>query len=274
MNLRRYSSRHRQQGMLTLNSLSGFWQGKSSFIVDAADFDGTNDYMARGANLTGIADSKTGIMSVWFKLDTLPTSNHIRPFLDGTDTTDFAPEFYAAVNDTGECYVGATDSLGSTVFNLSAGTGAVSAGNWYHMLASWDTSTNVGSLYLNDVQKTTAPGAVNANVPYTSVPNWTAGWITTGGIIEKLDGGLAEVYFAPGQYLDFTVASNRRRFIGSNLKPVDLGATGSKPTGTAPIVYFHLADLEAPANFATNRGTGGNFTVTGALTTYATSPSD
>jgi len=37
--------------------------------VDAAQFDGTNDHMARGAGLTGAADSKKGIISAWVRLD-------------------------------------------------------------------------------------------------------------------------------------------------------------------------------------------------------------
>lgn len=40
------------------------------------------------------------------------------------------------------------------------------------------------------------------------------------------------------------------------------------------IIYFHLDPAEAPADFATNRGTGGNFSITGALTAGSTSPSD
>ena len=82
-------------------------------------------------------------------------------------------------------------------------------------------------------------------------------------ILSAFNGALAEVYFAPGQYLYFSIASNRRKFISRTGKPVHLGTTGMLPTGTAPLVYHHLDDAEAVANFATNRGTGGNFTITG-----------
>ena len=89
----------------------------------------------------------------------------------------------------------------------------------------------------------------------------------------KVHGDLAEVYIAYGQYLDFTVTSNRRKFISSTGKPVNLGTDGSLPTAVSPSVYFHLAHSEAPADFGLNRGSGGNFTVQGSLTTAATSPS-
>ena len=91
---------------------------------------------------------------------------------------------------------------------------------------------------------------------------------------KKLKGFFAEVSFAFGQSLDFSIVSNRRKFLSAGGKPVFLGADGSLPTGTAPIIYQHLDDGEAVANFATNRGTGGDFTITGTLDTGSTSPSD
>src|SRR3990167_2984085 len=38
-------------------------------VCDSADFDGTNDWVSRGAGLTGAADSKTGIFSAWVRID-------------------------------------------------------------------------------------------------------------------------------------------------------------------------------------------------------------
>jgi hypothetical protein len=49
---------------------------------------------------------------------------------------------------------------------------------------------------------------------------------------------------------------------------VDLGATGTTPTGAQPLIYMPAGDP------ATNAGTGGNFTVTGTLDVSSTSPSD
>jgi hypothetical protein len=65
------------------------------------------------------------------------------------------------------------------------------------------------------------------------------------------------------EFLDISVEANRRKFINAAGDPVDLGSDGSTPTSTAPIVYQN-GDF---TNFETNQGTGGNFTVTGALTT-------
>ena len=73
---------------------------------------------------------------------------------------------------------------------------------------------------------------------------------------------IADFYFNPTTYIDLSVTANRRKFISASLHPVDRGATGSIPTGTAPIMY----QSGAVASWQTNKGTGGGFTLTGALT--------
>lgn len=55
-------------------------------------------------------------------------------------------------------------------------------------------------------------------------------------------GGMTELWVAPGQYLDFSVSGNRQKFHCADITnltyaPVDLGASGSTPTGTAPAIY-------------------------------------
>jgi hypothetical protein len=68
-------------------------------------------------------------------------------------------------------------------------------------------------------------------------------------------------------HLDFTVETNRRKFVGADGKPVNLGADGSTPTGVAPAIFFS-GDA---STFGTNRGTGGGAfaLVNGPLTTVA-----
>ena len=83
-------------------------------------------------------------------------------------------------------------------------------------------------------------------------------------------GDIADVYIAPGQFIDFSVEANRRKFISADGKPVDLGSNCSTPTGTAPAVCFS----GNASSFGTNKGTGGAFTLTGTLTDAVTSPSN
>ena len=232
--------------------------GQPLIICDSADF--SSDSMARGAGLDGAADSKSGILSAWLRLDG-GNGSALRILNSAGDSLIFLRR--ATDNLIG---IGADNSTSTEILLLLSDTAYTAGATWLHILASWNLATAAAHLYINDVEDLAAgPTLTDDTIDYT-VADWVSG--------TSMDGCLAEVYFAPGQFLDFSVVTNRRKFVSSYLKPVYLGTDGSLPTGTAPIVYFHLADAEAVADFATNRGTGGDFTITGTLATGSTSPSD
>jgi hypothetical protein len=232
--------------------------------VDAAVFDGTNDYLTKAAGFTGAVDSKKGIFSAWIRLDGSDGS-----FLGILSSESNRASCYRFLNNKFQLAIQNTVPADSLILT-SVGT-YLSGTTWLHVLWSWDTAV-VGArhLYVNNVSDLNPLGFVNEVLDYT-LASWTIGSNTGGS--SRMNGCLAEVYFAPGQYLDLSVSANREKFIYGG-KPVSLGTDGSIPTGIMPIVYLHLDHGEAPANFALNRGSGGNFTVTGALTTASTSPSD
>ena len=236
--------------------------GTPGIIVDAADFDGTNDYMTRGAGLTGAADSKSGIVSFWYRID---GGDGAQRYLMSADSGIVIQQF-----TDNKIYVDTTNSALSSIMSMNT-SAIVASATWRHILASWDLSTASLNLYVNDVSDKTVVTNINDTIDYTTT-NFSIGAAFNGTF--KTNGCLAEFYFAPGQYLDFSNENNRRKFISALGKPVHLGTNGSLPTGTAPIVYQHIDDGEAVANFATNRGTGGNLTITGTLDTATTSPSD
>jgi hypothetical protein len=78
------------------------------------------------------------------------------------------------------------------------------------------------------------------------------------------------VWVAPGVFIDFSVAANRRKFSDASGKPVNLGSHGEIPTGTSPF-YFFSGDH---TSFPTNQGTGDTFSLTGTLTDATSSPSN
>lgn len=265
----------RQRGFL----LNPYRYAVAGFAVDAAEFDGTNDYLQRTTNLTGAADSKNGIMSFWFNA----ANNNERRILAYNGTLGTAAQFIIGNASTD---IGGDPAKISTKVSLGNGTGSTNLSSitsaqlvvntWHHVLWSWDVATSTVNVYVNGTNVFSAPntGAItNANMGYSGTRTLTVAADDNGGA-NKLTGAIAELYFAPGQFLDFTVQANREKFRSAAGKPVDLGATGSTPTGAAPQIFLHLADGEAPANFGTNRTGTGNFTVTGALTTFTTSPSD
>ena len=66
--------------------------------------------------------------------------------------------------------------------------------------------------------------------------------------------------------MDLSVTANRRKFINASGAPRYLGASGELPLGAAPDIYCKVPTGAADATgFATNRGTAGNFTITGTL---------
>jgi len=133
------------------------------------------------------------------------------------------------------------------------------------------TDTAKRGIYINDVDDAQYTAYQDLAADLT-LADWSIGALPDG--TAKVNACFAEVYFAPAQYLDLSVVANRRKFISASGRPVYLGADGSRPTGTAPIMYQRLADGAAASTFATNLGTGGDFTITGTLTTGSTSPSD
>jgi hypothetical protein len=241
--------------------------GQTLSTVDSADFDGTNDVMTSGAALTGIADSKSGILSLWCRIDAQDGATR-RIF---SCATVQACQFNIISSNLFELIC--QNSVPANVLRFLSSTAYTAGATWLHILLSWNLAVaGSGRLYVNDVSDKNEVTYTDDTINYEGATNWSIG-ASTGGA-NDFDGCLAEVYFAPGQYLDFDIVANRRRFISANGKPVWLGADGAIATGTAPIVYQRVADGAAVATFATNLGTGDDYAITGTLETGSSSPSD
>jgi hypothetical protein len=250
----------------------GFAVPGRDYHADAAQLT-VDDQLSRGGALTGVASGKKGIFSAWLNpsaavvlagglngVGRLFSGGVTCVFFwreDGTGTGKYT--FTVDLRDSGE------------VQKIGMETAAITPGNWTHFLASWDTDANARHLYVNDVSNAVVTTFVSAStIAYASALNWTLGDSS-----EQEVGPVGDLYFNSAEYLDISNVTHRRKFIDEYRRPVNLGSDGSTPTGTAPIVHLHLDDGQAAANFATNRGSGGNFTVsTGTLTTAAISHTD
>jgi len=236
------------------------------FRANAADFDGTNDSLERGGGLTGVVDAGTGILALWGHFNGGDTTEQILFDTPG-GTVRCIRTLVAATNFLSIVLAGGaftTHFRTTTAINIATG--------WFSMLAAWDNNiviNKIRHLYINDVSDIAFIGGSDDAflVDYTQT-NWGVG-ARVGGV-SRMNGCLSEVYFAPGQLLDFSITANRRKFIDAAGKPVPLGSNGSNPTGTAPAIYLN----NSAAGFQFNKGTGGNFTTVGTLTNCATSPSD
>lgn len=214
----------------------------------ATDYDGSADFLSRGADLTGAADGKKGIFSCWFRIDGGDGSTRV--FLGNTTN-----RLRVVFRNTNVVRAIGTDTVASTKLRMDSDTALLAGTTFHHVLCSWDLATTVSHAYLNDVEDQAA-GAIllDANIEYTR-PDWAIAALQDGTSL--FNGALSEFYFSL-EFLDFSIEANRRKFISAAGKPVLLGSDGSGPTGTAAIIY-------APdGNAVVNQGTGGNFTKNGA----------
>lgn len=235
----------------------------TAFGTNPLDLDGSTGYLSRGSDLTGNADSSTGIFSTWFRLDGSNAS--VIAFLESNGS---GISIRRAADNT--IQIDLTSVAGTETFRFGTIATYTSSSTWHHLLMSWNTNFSSGNklshLYVdgsNDNQ--TLADSIAFNINYTQT-NYFVG--SGNGPDKFFNGCLAELYFAPGQFLDFSNSTNRLKFRDSNGKPKYMGVDASVPTGTAPLVYLHN-----PASTAgTNAGTGGNFTVNGTITNASTRP--
>ena len=231
--------------------------GASPPLRNAVVFDGTNDYMQRGADLTGNADGKKGLVSVWFRLN------------GGNDAAQriFATEggiFYfdrAASNKI--TVVGYTAAI-VQVLGLTSTASYTAGSSLIHLLAAWDLATATGQMYVNGADDLAGGSTLtNLDIDYTRTDH---AFGSSNGGSSKCNMDIAEAYVNLAETLDISNAANRAKFRTASGTSANLGTDGSTPTGIAPIVYFKHAPGAAATDFATNRGGGGNFTITGTLT--------
>lgn len=239
-------------------SFYSFLFGGDYQAVNAVDFE-ASQYAERGTDLTGLTDSSKGIFFCFINT-TVTTAGSL---VLGNASNNFAVYFA-----NGSLAIACTNGSNSLQFGGAAGLGS---GTWRSVLGSWDTNFASGArlshLYIDDVSSKTitADNGAAFNVDYTDT-NWSCG-ARVGGT-NPLTACMANIYFAPGQYLDLSITANRRKFITAANKPVGLGDYGGTPTGTAPAVFFG----NSAERFFVNKGTGGNFVPTGQLGICSSTP--
>lgn len=225
------------------------------YTAKAVEF-ATGSYLAPATG-TAPADTPFFSFSGWFRWtqsfgvgDAIPFE-----FMNGNLELD---EGVNVSSDIGFIYSDGINSIG-----IVALTGAVSPTVWYNIMGSVDTNHASGSriisLYKNDVALTNAAGYPDTgsafSLAFTSAANWRTGTFAPIGPSDSQPLDVADLWMAPGVFIDFTVTANRRKFIDGTGKPVDLGTNGQTPTGTSPYMFFSGDDT----TFSTNLGTGGAF---------------
>ena len=233
----------------------------SGYTYTSTGFNGASRLYHTG-NLTGIADTDTGLFSGWFRFTDGDASFRmlISAYDGGTNR-----RFSIAVTASDTLLIYCRDSSSTIVLQLANSTGTFTTSTgWFHILCSFDLSADKAYLYINgvsniDIATEDTAGIVDYNMAGAS-PQWDINGVEDNSF--RFTGLVSEYYFT-NEYLDLSVEANRLKFRTADGKPENLGANGSTPTGTQPLIYLK----NAYGTFGTNLGSGGNFSVNGdALT--------
>jgi hypothetical protein len=218
--------------------------GKPQYIANGVTFDGTNDFLTRGGDLTGNVDSKKATVSLWFRRNSFVNhhsfynlNNRWSLYINGT---------------TDRILINGRNASNVSILNLNTNATFTDSG-WHHLLLTFDLSDPAKRhLYIDGASDLQVSTYTDDLIEFTQ---------TTHAVGDKFDGDIADLWIDIDTYIDLSVAANREKFIKSG-KPVYLGVDGSAPTGVKPEVFLS----GATSTWHTNDGAGGGFTLNGALT--------
>lgn len=243
-------------GNFTLNgTVARSGRGPNQFNVPYSDFDGAADYLSKTTALTGVSDGQVFTVSFCLNQDDFAFDYALLDLSNNTSSRLIVQ------------VVGASKKIMFYARN-AAGTGILSAtvdtvqviGRNYHIVASVDLSNSANrSVYINGVAASVTWGIyTNDTIDFSmATPNLLVGKQSASA--QYFNGRLGALWFNTS-YIDLSVPANLAKFVtgtGIDAKPVDLGANGELPTGTAPLIYLPMYGNNAGKNY----GTGGDFTV-------------
>ena len=230
--------------------------GGGGYTATAVVFDGTNDYLNRGADLSSNADAKTFIFSAWVNLQAAATN---RLYITANS------RLHIRFDNTGQLLLTAANTAGTNILVATVTSPTVSTSAWTHIAVAIDLANSANrSVYIGGTLATvTWTTYTNANIDFTDTDHYIG---SSAAPAVSLNAYIAEYYLAFGQYLD--LSTNLTKFRTSGNKPVSLGSNGATPTGSQPSIYL----AGTASTFATNKGAGGGFTVTGTLTDAPSAP--
>lgn len=224
--------------------------------IYGAKLDGTNDWITRGSDLTGMVDG--GKLTMAFKFRILSG--------DGTERTIISHQgtgvgWLLRLGTTNKIELYAYTSAGATLITLSTNnTFAASATTWRRVYLAYDLSVPVAYLFVEDTDETTITTLNSGTIDYTKGAYTVGARTAAGTILGPLTFDV--IYADYVNYLNISTQANRRKFFseGGNWIPKRTG-NASEITGSTPILYLP----QHYKAFQINYGSGGDFTVTGAL---------
>lgn len=219
---------------------------------------GGSQYIYRGSNLAGVTDGKQYTCSVWVK-PAVASNGSIRSLFEiDTGGGAFRVRLYKESSD--EITFVARNAAGTTIVQGANTNKVVStSGIWYHVFVSVDlTDTGKRHLMING-----ADCRVSDWITYTNDDmDILASQQNVGSnpsATEQYQGAYSELWVD-----DVYVADVTKFRCASSGRPVDLGATGSVPTGSVPAIYLSR-NGSANAWATDSSGNGNDFSLQNAL---------
>jgi len=227
--------------------VAGAYQNVMATLFASIMAEGDN-YMTRASQLTGVANNSSGSVSFWFAPNFVDTTYHNVFVLSNS---------YAWIDVTNASKLRVVLFDGAKYFIFTT-TSTLAKGVESHYAISWNTNFGVGlkqaQLYRDGVLDMAV--TQDTDIAFTPV---LIGLPAIGASIvgaSPISGTLREIMYWPSVKIDWSANLSKVYSAGN---PVDVGATGSLVTGTAPKVYLSLQGMAAASNILTNKGTGGDF---------------
>ena len=233
--------------------------GSGGFSPQGVTFDATNDYSTRGAALTGAAASKLLTFSGWFRR----AASGVTERLIRTNGAELNISF----GTNNRILITAENAAGTQILNAQLLL-EITDTNWHHVSWSSDQSDAAKRHAYIDGAAVTISASIYTDdlIAFNAATDWAIGASTSGGA--KYNGSLSEWLLKDATYIDLSIAANRQKFYNGG--PVDPGSDGATALGVAARIY--MKGDAAVWNAGTNAGTGGNFTMTGAVVDASTDP--
>ena len=224
----------------------------SNSTTIGTNFDGSNDYLTRGGAMTGMSDGTACTFSCFVR-KTGGDGGKVNIFTDDQGHINFN------IGSSNKVEIALHTSGASELSDSHSSNTITADGVWHHIMFSSNTSTDAHNLYIDGIDVQDKQNSTTGTIDFTRT-NYSVGSEVNGN--SKFNGDIAELYFTT-EFIDLSTHTNRLKFLAADGTSADLGADGSTPTGTQPILY-----LANPfGTFQNNLGSGGNFTENGTLTT-------
>lgn len=234
-------------------------RGASEFWARSAKFDGSTGYLSRGA-LTGAVNSKT-FSFVFAQKFTTSRARILTTYNIGE--TQYLVQYS---NTSTNLYLTVYSSTGTLILNYSTAY-TFTAGSYYIFMCSVDMSDILKrSIYINGTLLPDAGFAVYANtvIDFSNTASSYVGALNS-TTFTALNNEQALMYLTI-DYIYFSQEANRLKFVDAMGYPTNLKEKIDAGVIPKPLIYLPFND---PSNLGLNLGTGGNFTVNGAVTAGA-----